>query len=262
MPSFVLKACAIFRVLCLGLFVMAGISSANADDNRLVLVGLQAPPYFYTDQTGEPRGLLVEAITRASQRSGVPVDLVVSNWPRAQHEVKIGRADLIFPVVFTPDRQDWLEYPDDPVIRFEMMVFARVDPDFAFNGQVETLHGLRIGKIAKGRMHPEFRRLEESGKAEIEGRDTLEQLITAAHHSRLDAFVTPRLMTLWTIEKMQLDTVQAFETPLGVSDIFIGFSRMSQKRAAWQKLLEELESLESYKADYLASLSSGQRNKF
>jgi ABC-type amino acid transport substrate-binding protein len=228
---------------------------ALAGPDQLIITGFEAPPYFYSDETGNPTGLLVELVRDASRKSGVPVNFVVTNWPRAQLEAKNGRADLIFPVVHTPEREAWLEYPHAPITRFEMMVFANRNPEFSFSGNVSDLKGLRIGKIAKGRMHPKFRLLEEGGQAYVEPRDNVRQLINAVHHGRLDAFVAPRLMTLWTADMIGIEGVEPFETPMGMSNIYLAFSRKSSKRAAWQRLRQALPSLEIRKSLFLASLA-------
>ena len=165
-------------------------------------------------------------------------------------EAQKGRADLIFPVVYTPERSSWLDYPASPITRFKMMIFARNDATFSFTGTPSDLYGLRIGKVAKGRMHPSFRALEESGKADIEVRNGIADLVTAAHHGRLDAFVGPQLITLWTANRIGIKTVVPFDEPIGVSDIYLAFSKQSGKRAEWERLRAGMNNL-NYKKDML-----------
>ncbi|MES0882746.1 substrate-binding periplasmic protein [Roseibium sp. SCP14] len=241
-------------LFCLSLLLVQS-QAAFATPDQIIITGFEAPPYFYTDQTGNPTGLLVELVQEASRKSGVSVKFAVTNWPRAQLETRNGGADLIFPVVRTPERESWLEYPLAPITRFEMMIFSNGNPEFSFTGNADELHGLRIGKIAKGRMHPKFRALEESGKALVEPRDNVDQLITAVHHGRIDAFVAPRLMTLWTIDKMGIEDVHPFATPMGVSNIYLALSKKSKKRLAWEKLSKALPNLEIRKSRFLAALA-------
>jgi len=242
-----------------GIFLLLLLSGpaqpAFADAETLIITGFEAPPYLHTNDNGDPIGLLVDHVREASEASGVPVRFVVTNWPRAQLEVRKGSADLIFPVVHTPERDAWLDYPADPTVRFAMSIFAHEDAAFDFSGNTADLHGLRIGKIAQGRMHPKFRALEESGKAIIEPRDNVNQLITAVKHKRLDAFVAPLLMTLWTADDMKVRTVQPFAEPIGVSNIYLAFSKKSPKQEAWKRLQASLTSLEPRKSRFIAALS-------
>ncbi len=228
--------------------------SANAETDKLVITGFQAPPYLYSGEDGQASGLLVDLLQSASETSGVGVEFAVTNWPRAQLATQQGRADLIFPVVHTTEREEWLVYPHKPIVQFEMAIFARKDSGLAFTGNATDLHGLTIGKIAKGRMHPNFRALEESGKARIEQRDTVVQLLMATHHGRIDAFVAPRIMTLWTADRIGMTTVSPFEDPVGVANIYLAFSKKSSKRLQWDRLRQNLPSLNSKIDLFLASL--------
>lgn len=245
---------AVFAAICVGLMLPGSNQPANAETNDLVVTGFQAPPYLYSGEDGQAAGLLVDLLQNASKTSGVGVEFVVTNWPRAQLATQQGRADLIFPVVHTPEREEWLAYPQEPIVQFEMAIFARKDSGLAFTGKAAELHGLTIGKIAKGRMHPNFRALEESGKAKIEQRDTVVQLLMATHHGRIDAFVAPRIMTLWTADRIGMKTVAPFEDPIGVADIYLAFSKESSKEAMWDRLCQNLPSLNSKIDLFLASL--------
>jgi len=245
-------------VLCC-ILVVLGLAQvlpgpASAENRALRVAGFEAPPYLYLTDTNKPAGLLVDVLDAASEKSGVPVEYLVSSWPRAQLEVRQGRADLIFPVVYTPERENWLEYPQTPITRFEMMIFARKDAPFEFAGAAEELHGLTIGKIAGGRMHPNFRELEQSGEARVEGRENLRELILGTHLNRLDAFIAPHLMVLWTMERGQITTVAPFKIPMGVSDIFLAVSKQSQNKDLWLKLQRHLPTLEEARQDFLAEL--------
>ncbi|MGS4885494.1 substrate-binding periplasmic protein [Roseibium sp. MB-4] len=246
-----------FRILaCLSgmwLSLVFGGSSL-ADENRLLIVGFSTPPYLSIGPDNEPRGLLVDLVKTAAAESDVEVHFEVTSWPRAQLEVRKGAADLIFPVVYTPEREDWLNYPTNPITQFEMMIFARKNPSYDFTGDVTQLHGLSIGKIASGRMHPNFRALEESGKTRIASRDSLEELLTAVHLERLDGFVAPHLMTIEEAHRIDLDTVAPFAQPVGVSDIYLAFSKNSTKTEAWNRLQQNLPRLDQARADFLLSM--------
>jgi len=231
---------------------------ALAENRVLRVAGFEAAPYLYLDDTDEPAGLLVDVMTAASETSAVPVEYLVTSWPRAQLEVRQGRADLIFPVVYTPERETWLDYPKTPITRFEMMIFARSDAPFKFTGHAEELHGLTIGKIAGGRMHPNFRELEDSGEARVEGRENLRELILGTHLKRLDAFIAPHLMGLWSMEREGITTVAPFKVPMGVSGIYLAASKQSPNKDLWLKLQQHLPTLREARQDFLADLAPPQ----
>ncbi|GAA0777513.1 transporter substrate-binding domain-containing protein [Roseibium denhamense] len=240
----------------LGFFVLCSIFGlvAKAEDRALVLTGFEAPPYLYLDASGVPTGLLVDIVRGASEESGVPVKFLVTSWPRAQLETERGRADLIFPVVYTKEREAWLEYPIDPITQFEMMIFAHKDAPFSFSGDASDLHGMTIGKIANGRMHPNFRALEESGKATVEGRESIEELLRGSQLRRLDAFVAPYLLTIWTANNLGISAVKEFQDPIGVSDIFLALSKKSANADLWERFQPHLPSLRSAERKFIAEL--------
>ncbi|CTQ54174.1 putative amino-acid-binding protein YxeM precursor [Roseibium album] len=225
--------------------------AGHADENSLLIIGFSTPPYLYVGPDDAPHGLLVDLVETAAANSDVQVRFEVTSWPRAQLEVRKGVADLIFPVVYTSEREDWLIYPSNPITQFEMMIFAKKNPNYVFTGDVTQLHGLLIGKIASGRMHPNFRALEDSGQANIEPRGSLEELLTAVDLGRLDGFVAPLLMTVEEARRKGLHSIKPFPDPVGVSDIYIAFSKNSTKTAAWNRLQKNLPRLDQARADFL-----------
>ncbi|GGB41615.1 hypothetical protein GCM10011316_11960 [Roseibium aquae] len=241
--------------LVLALVVLLAASTAGrAQERALLVTGFQAPPFLYLNEADEPSGLLVDLLQKASGDADVPVRFLVTSWPRAQHEARLGRADLIFPVVFTENRSTWLDYPEKPITRFEMMIFAREDAPFQFSGSAEDLHGLTIGKIERGRMHPNFKALEDSGQARIEGREDIGELLKGTALGRLDAFIAPHLMTLYVAQQLSIDSVKPFSTPMGVSDVYLAFAKNSPNRDLWNQLQRHLPNLDDARRGYLASL--------
>ncbi|MTI42613.1 ABC-type amino acid transport substrate-binding protein [Roseibium hamelinense] len=229
-------------------------SCAKAEDRRLIITAFEAPPYIYLDEADTPQGLLVKVVSAASTASGVPVEFRITVWPRAQLETQVGRADLIFPVVYTREREAWLDYPSTPITRFEMKIFAHKDAPFTFTGNPEQLHGLTIGKIARGRMHPNFRKLEDSGKARVEGRETVSELLRGTALKRLDAFVAPHLVAIWKANHLGITDVREFPDPIGVSDIYLTLSKNAANRDLWQKLRDHLPSLQNAEEQFIADM--------
>lgn len=214
----------------------------TADPNTLRVSSFIIPPYIMGSEKGGYKGLFIDWLEVASQKTGIKIDYVISNWPRAQKQARDGTVDAIFPVVRTPERENWLLYPAKPLTQFSFMVFARKLADFNFNGDLNVLLGRTFGKIAKAKMHPAFSGMEKRGDIKVVERASLEMLVKALDGGRIDAFGAPKLMGEWAIEKSGSENIKYFETPFGVSNIYLALSRNSKKQEIWEKLLAAIDT--------------------
>lgn len=229
-------------ILLMTIFSLAKPSFSS--DSSLTLASFNIPPYLYHDDQGNVIGSLVDLLDKASEKSGIHIEYRLTNWSRAQEEVRNGNIDLIFPVVHTQEREAWLEYPQNPVTHFEMTLFSRKINPVAFDGTPTSLHGLRIGKIDKAKMHPMFSKLEDSGKIDVVPHRELTHLIKSVANGRLDSFASPKKMVLWHLEQQNLATITPISPNIGTSAIYLALSKKSKNKESWQKLIQNLKTLD------------------
>jgi len=217
---------------------------AHASDQPLRIASFEIPPYIIETVDGQLTGVFIEQIRQASKNSGIPVTFDISNWSRAQKYVKEGKADAIFPVVYTKQRAEWLVYPKNPVTRFDFSFFARKEAPFRFDGNMGSMEGLTVGKISNAKMHPNFSVAEASGLINVEKRQSIDLLALAVARRRIDAFVAPHLMGDWALYKRKLENkVKRLSLPVGTSNIFLALSKKSNMEKNWRTLLRSINNI-------------------
>ncbi|MDR3435525.1 EAL domain-containing protein [Telmatospirillum sp.] len=102
------RRCAILSLVLLPLclpFLVAGMAGA-ADAPPLVVVSDDNyPPYIFRDSDGKLSGYLVDAWALWQRKTGRPVDLVATDWEKAQQLMAAGKADVIDTIFRTPERE-------------------------------------------------------------------------------------------------------------------------------------------------------------
>ncbi len=111
-------------------------SYAFEKDRALRAATLKYPPYEYLED-GEAKGIAVEIIREAVERTGVKqVNFEFFPWKRAIKFTKSGRSDILFNAGKNNERQQWGEYVKSPLIMQKYVLFKkklaeiRINPNF------------------------------------------------------------------------------------------------------------------------------------
>lgn len=89
-----------------------------------IVFAMGYPPFSWGDDLGQPEGILVEAMEEILQeRLGIPVQLKVYPWKRAQQMVEFGEADA-FITVPTVERGRYTEIIEPPILPTEFKIFV------------------------------------------------------------------------------------------------------------------------------------------
>ncbi len=82
------------------------------------------PPFSWVDDLGQPEGILVDAMEQIlHEKLGIPVQLKVYPWKRAQQMVEFGEADA-FITVPTVERSRYTEIVEPPILPTEFKIFV------------------------------------------------------------------------------------------------------------------------------------------
>lgn len=106
------------------------------------------PPYM-VNQTGQPSGLVIELLTEAFHRLHVEVRFSFMPWARALEKVRYGEVDGLFTIKKTPEREQFLLYPQHILISQQYYFFSRKGTDFSLNGDLAAISRFKIGVVNK-----------------------------------------------------------------------------------------------------------------
>lgn len=84
-----------------------GLSDRYNRQHPVVVVCTEYPPYVALDANGQPAGSYVDDMRAATNRMGLPCQIIVKEWSEALKTFQEGRADLIFADIKSFDTLDF-----------------------------------------------------------------------------------------------------------------------------------------------------------
>lgn len=103
------------------------------------------PPYQHQED-GKVIGMDAEAVREAFARMGANAQFKVMPWKRALDEAATGRVDAIFSLFRTPEREEFLAYPETPLSSERNVLVARADDPATVTG-LGDIKGERVGVV-------------------------------------------------------------------------------------------------------------------
>ena len=100
-------------------------SGAFSQDTPLrVLIDRDYPPFAYYDDEGRFVGVSVEFWRMWEERTGIPVELLPTEWAKVHSLIQERQADLVDTIFYTPERATYLDYIQ-PLFRVTSSVYFR-----------------------------------------------------------------------------------------------------------------------------------------
>ena len=103
------------RIFTISLLLTVTATSAQTSENLELIICHEAnsyPPYVYLSG-GAPTGILVKTIEHAAHLSAAKITFYSAPWLRCQKDVQSGRANALFAMVKTPEREKLYQFPSD-----------------------------------------------------------------------------------------------------------------------------------------------------
>jgi len=90
------------------------------------------------------RGYSWDVLRESFHTMGYTIKLSVSPWPRAMHNIKTGKADILFPTGKNKERLKIFDYSQEFINEANFLIYVRADSPIKWTG-LESLRGLVIG---------------------------------------------------------------------------------------------------------------------
>jgi diguanylate cyclase (GGDEF)-like protein/PAS domain S-box-containing protein len=188
------------------------------------------PPYIYRDAEGRLQGILKDSWDLWQTRTGIKVNLLATDWGRAQSIMQTGGADVIDTMFTTPERQKLYDF-SAPYATIEVPIFFHrsisgiVGPD--------SLKGFTIG-VKDGDACIDY--LQSHGLADYQRYPSYEELIQGAVRQEVRVLCIDKPPALFYLHRLGLADEFRHSPPLYVG----AFHRAVAKGRV--ELLREVEA--------------------
>ena len=180
-----ISICFLFLMFATAPTLSVAAESANGESAHAtlkVVMDDNYPPYVFRDSSGVLNGYLVDIWKLWEIKTGVHVDLVATDWGKAQQLMASGQADVIDTIFVTPERERELDfappYAEIPV------------PIYTYSGiggiaDLKTLRGFLVGVKAGDAC---VDKLEAAGITTLQPYHNFEALVQAAVAGQIRVF--------------------------------------------------------------------------
>lgn len=140
----------------------------------------------------ENAGVLVDLVRSVALQNNIKLHLIRRPWKRCKAEVKNGKADALFAFIYTPQREQWVQFPmsnDEPDDRYiyqsDYPIFVHKESLLSFDGKAFNRPDATILSVP-GYVATE--KLVSMGYAQVMGVQPLKGLELVAK-KRIDAYI-------------------------------------------------------------------------
>jgi len=227
-------------------------SSVWGGERKIRVVFTNWEPYGYTDN-GKIAGFELDIFAAVMAKMDIKAEFHDYPWKRCLHIMKKGTADVIISVVKTPEREEFLNYPAEPISLSNSAFFTRVGSNIVFSGSYEDLKEIPVG-VSRGFSYgPSF----DSADLKKDIADDTKQVVKKLVKRRYDIAVGNTVVISLIAKKMGVLSEIRFLTPLVHSEkVYAGFSKagkyakftddFSKALAEFRKSSEHKEILKRY----------------
>lgn len=207
--------------------LFAPIHSAYSKD-KIVIGGLEAPPYIIVGKDKQVSGILIDLITQTLSNMDIEPVFEITNWARAFANAKNGKIDALIPTIKSADREEFFVFPKTPLVNLEMVLIKKSVRNLNFSGNLNELKGYNIGRIRNARVSPKFDDAAQQNIFQIQERSSFGLLALGVARGRFDLMAGDELMGLWGAATQDvLDQVEVVHPHLNNIPVFFALSKHS-----------------------------------
>lgn len=207
-----------------------------------LFVSLEWPPLEYLDKEQRPTGLAVDIVTKIMSRLGHSVQIKIYPWARSLKLTRLGKADAIFTVLKTPERETFLDYSRGVLAPQTICLYKKKDGKISFNGDIDKLRQYRIGvvsTISYGQKFDQARSL-----LNIQRVATIEQNFAKIVYNRIDLTISNVYVGDYALKKSAFaNQIEKIPTPVQKLPSFIAFSKKNNLKDLRDQFDKELDKM-------------------
>jgi polar amino acid transport system substrate-binding protein len=199
--------------------------TVQAED--LLAVGTRFNQIFEQQANGEFTGLGVDILNRFAKQQKVTIHYEIAPWRRAQSMVERGQADILIGPYLNQARQNQLTFSAKAFYRDEIVFYASNASDIPWNGDYQSIKGLRIGKMQGWSYGESFN--EQTQLLAINEFVDIKSGIERLSRGDLDLLATNVRNTEATLANIKIPQAIGPIVPIiGIQDGFMAFPKQAQ----------------------------------
>ena len=210
--------------LLISLFMLN--SKSFASEENLIIVTRLYPPYIY-NEGDEIKGISANIIRSVFKKMNQKIEIYIRPWTRSHNEIETGKADIIFTVNKSPERDKIMTYNNVPIIYQNMTFYKKAKNNTIFNGDYKNLKNKTIG-FTRGAFYGEsFMKGIKKYNLTTEECWDYEKCILKLNSNRYDVIIGSERVVEYFINKLKVNKNEFTKINPKVQTItsYLGFSK-------------------------------------
>ena len=221
--------------------ILAPYRAGGGGKRELRLVTAAWPPYIF-ERDGSPAGIDYDIFSAIFPSLGYDFRIEFLPWEECIRLVQELKADAVFSLNRTPEREEYLQFPSEYNSESESVLFKRRDAQHSFAGY-EDLAGLRIGVIEGYSYSGGF--MEESGFERVPAKSDETNLKRLADGS-IDLCICDKFAGVYLARRAGIERELTYlQRAVNRSRLLVGFARSGEHeeiRRSYNRTLADLKS--------------------
>lgn len=197
-----------------------------AENRKISIATLEYPPFIYTEND-EVMGPLADKVREIFARLGVETDIRAYPIARGLLMVQNGEVDAYFSLKRNAEREKYLLFTNEPLIRQPFVFFARNDSGIRWSGVFGEIRNYKIGVVAKTSYGNAFDELVRNGFLPvIDEAQTFELNVKKLVAGRVDLIINSLDVGLYILRiNNASDLVSPLFPPVEIINSYLAFTK-------------------------------------
>jgi len=201
-------------------------NTAYANEEKLIIVTRLYPPYIFPE--GEDvKGISADLVKYVFNKMNQKFQIIIQPWNRSHGEIESGKADIIFTVNKSPERDKIMTYNNEPLILQNMSFYKKKKNNAIFNGDYKNLKNKTIGYVRAAYYGDTFMKGIKDNNIVTEESWDYEKCILKLQSDRYDVIVGSEKVVEYLMRNLKIDRKEYVKLQPKVETItsFLGFSK-------------------------------------
>ena len=214
----------------------------------LQIATLNYPPYQYVEN-GQIKGFTADIVREIFKRMDQPIQIKRYPFQRAIHNIKNGKADIIFTFYYKKEREAFADYSKETLVDQTIALFVRNDSSIEFDGNLSKLNQYRFGlvRFSYGKIFDSAVKNNVITKLDYVSEMDLNMKKFLA--KRFEILPSDRWVAHYYYTKVIANSrgvkIKELKPPVDTFPAFIGFSKVNNLDAIRKKVDDTLKKMKS-----------------
>ncbi|QJB56144.1 transporter substrate-binding domain-containing protein [Pseudodesulfovibrio sp. zrk46] len=226
------------------------VPAAHAQSLRVVT--LYGPPYGY-EVDDRVEGIAADLVREGLGRIGYEAEITIVPWKWGLEMVRVGQADAIFKALKSTEREEYLHFPEEPLVLERTVGFKADDTNVRLGQDFSGAESIRLG-VGAGFIYgsPVDEIIAKNPFKKIDPAPTVERSLEKLLAGRVDVVLADKIPAVYSARRhgmvYRLETLvdeEGHEIVFSRAPTYLAFSKKTSSKDLAKRFSEALKAIKA-----------------